>query len=111
MEIPKSLAILRTACDENNIAFRLEDEFSGFVARLTKNGKNYLAGAAGIGIYPINRSAPFAIARDKGFTHYILAKAGFRIPEGEHFFLNPQGDYVRPPGRERADAIRFAARL
>jgi glutathione synthase/RimK-type ligase-like ATP-grasp enzyme len=111
MEIPKSLAILRTACDENNIAFRLEDAFSGFVARLTKGSKSYLAGAAGIGVYPINRGAPFAIARDKAFTHFILERAGFRAPAGGHFFLNPQGDYVRPPGRERADAMDFAGRL
>lgn len=111
MEIPKSLAILRIACDENNIAFRLEDEFSGFVARLTKGSKSYLAGAAGIGVYPINRGAPFAIARDKAFTHFVLGRAGFATPVGGHFFLNPQGDYVRPAGREREDALGFANRL
>ena len=33
------------------------------------------------------------------------------MPEGGHFFLNPLGDYVRPPGREREDAARFANRL
>jgi glutathione synthase/RimK-type ligase-like ATP-grasp enzyme len=111
MEIPKSLAILKTACDENNIAFRLEDEFSGFVARVSKGNKSYLSGAAGVGVYPINRGAPFAVARDKAFTHYILTRAGFHVPEGGHFFLTAQGDYVRPPGRERDDALRFAARL
>jgi len=111
MEIPKSLVILKAACEENGVTFRLEDSFSGFVARLTKGNKSHLAGAAGIGVYPINRGAPFAIARDKAFTHYVLARGGFRVPEGEHFFLNPQGDYVRPPGRERSDAVDFAARL
>src|SRR5580693_5823804 len=111
METPKSLAILKEACARNNVSFEVVDGFSGFVARIGRSGKSLLVGAAGIGIYPLNRAAPFAVARDKAFTHYVLDRAGFKVPQGEHFFLNPQGDYVRPPGRERADAVSFALTL
>jgi glutathione synthase/RimK-type ligase-like ATP-grasp enzyme len=111
VEIPKSLSILREACARNGVAFEIVDGFSGFVARLTKGPNSHLVGAAGVGVFPINRAAPFAIARDKAFTHDVLRAAGFAVPEGEHFFLRPPNLYVRPPGRERADAIRYAMRL
>jgi glutathione synthase/RimK-type ligase-like ATP-grasp enzyme len=111
-ETPKSLSILRDACARNGVAFTVLDGFSGFVARITKGTKSCLVGAAGVGVYPINRAAPFAIARDKAFTHYVLKQAGFSVPIGEHFFLHPPGpQYDRPPGRERSDAIRYAGKI
>jgi len=110
-DLPKSLSILEEACVREGVAFAVVDTFSGFVVRLTKGGKSVLAGAAGIGVYPLNRAAPFAVARDKAFTHYVLSGAGFAVPQGEHFFLNPPDRYVRPPGRERSDALAYAARL
>jgi hypothetical protein len=72
-ELPKSLKILGEACERDAISFAVVDNFSGFVARLSKDGKSVLAGAAGIGVYPLNRAAPFAIARDKAFTHSARA--------------------------------------
>ena len=110
-ELPKSLKILNEACDRESISFAVVDTFSGFVVRLSKGGKSVLAGAAGIGVYPLNRAAPFAIARDKAFTHFVLSRDGFAVPEGEHFFLNPQERYVRPPGRERSDALAYGKTL
>ncbi|MBV9330074.1 MAG: hypothetical protein JOZ55_00820 [Alphaproteobacteria bacterium] len=111
MEPPKSLTILAEACDRHGVSFALVDRFSGFVAAIGKGSRQYFVGAAGIGIYPINRAAPFGIARDKAFTHYVLDRAGFRSPRGEHFFLLPPGAWRRPPGREREDALTFALRL
>jgi glutathione synthase/RimK-type ligase-like ATP-grasp enzyme len=111
LEIPKSLSILREACGRNDVRFEIVDSFSGFVARLSKGTRSHLVGAAGIGVYPINRAAPFAIARDKAFTHYVLQQAGFSVPEGEHFFLRPPHQYILPAGRTRADGLRYAHRL
>lgn len=110
-EPPKSLAILREACAKEGVAFEFVDPFSGWIARLSKRDKSFLVGAAGFGIYPINRAAPFAVARDKAFTHFLLGGAGISVPEGEHFFLKERPLYVRPPGRERADAFAYAAKL
>ena len=110
-DIPRSLAILREACEREGIVFDVVDDFTGFVARLTKERKSYLIGAAGIGVYPINRAAPFAIARDKAFTHYVLRQNRIRVPDGEHFFLRAPEGFLLPEGRERSDAIRYARRL
>jgi glutathione synthase/RimK-type ligase-like ATP-grasp enzyme len=110
-ETPKSLSILREACADSDVVFEIVDDFSGFVARLSKGQQSHLVGAAGIGVYPLNRAGPFAIARDKAFTHYVLAKAGFAYPEGEHFFVRPPPLYDLPPGRSRVDALRYAHRL
>ena len=111
MELPKSLAILSEACARNATDFEIVDTFTGFVARISRGGCSFLVGAAGIGIYPVNRAAPFAIARDKAFTHYVLEKAGFRAPQGCHFFFSAPERYRLPPGRTRDDAVRFAGRL
>lgn len=110
-EIPKSLSILREACAHEGVSFEVVDAFTGFVARLTKDRQHYLVGAAGIGVYAINRAAPFAIARDKAFTHYVLRQAGFLIPEGDYFFLRAPHNFMLPDGRGRADALRYARRL
>jgi glutathione synthase/RimK-type ligase-like ATP-grasp enzyme len=110
-EIPKSLSILREACVREGISFEIVDSFTGFVASLSKSGQRYLVGAAGIGVYPTNRAAPFAIARDKAFTHYVLRRAGFLVPEGEHFFLRAPHNFMLPDGRGRAEAVRYARRL
>ena len=111
MEIPKSLLILREACAQNATAFEIVDSFTGFVARITRNGRSHLVGAAGIGVYPLNRAAPFAIARDKAFAHYVLEGAGFRVPQGSYFFLSVPERYHLPDGRSRDDAGRYAERL
>src|SRR5215471_15847810 len=111
MEIPKSLQILREACESNATTFELVDTFSGFVARISRGSRSLLVGAAGIGVYPINRASPFAIARDKAFTHYVLENAGFRVPQGGHFFLGVHEHYRLPAGRSRDDAVHFAEKL
>jgi len=111
MEVPRSLAILREACALNATGFEVVDTFTGFVARIFRGRRSHLVGAAGIGVYPINRAAPFAIARDKAFTHYVLEKARFHVPEGSHFFLKAPDRYDLPAGRSRADAVRFSQRL
>lgn len=110
-EPPKSLAILRDACAREGVGFTFVDTFSGWIARIAKGDKGFLAGAAGFGLYPINRAASFAVARDKAFTHFLLRSAGFSVPEGEHFFLKERPLYLRPPGRERTDALAYAAKL
>jgi cyanophycin synthetase len=110
-EPPKSLAILREVCAKEGVAFEFVDTFSGWIARIAKQDKAFLVGAAGFGIYPINRAAPFGVARDKAFTHFLLSGAGFSVPEGEHFFLKERAQYIRPPGRARSDAFEYAESL
>ncbi len=111
MEVPKSLTILKEACVQNATVFEIIDSFTGFVARISRGSRSYLVGAAGIGVYPINRAAPFAIARDKAFTHDVLEKAGFQVPQGGHFFLSIPDRYSLPPGRSRNDGLRYAEKL
>jgi glutathione synthase/RimK-type ligase-like ATP-grasp enzyme len=111
MTLPRPLAILKEACAQSGVAFEVMDDFTGFVARISKDGRSHLVGAAGVGVFPLNRAAPYAIARDKSYTHDVLTKSGFRVPAGAHFFLKPREGFDRPPGRERSDAIRFAEKF
>jgi len=111
MELPRSLQILREASAASGTAFEVVDTFTGFVARISRGKQSFLVGAAGIGVFPLNRAAPFAIARDKAFTHYVLLGAGFDVPAGGHFFVRPPEGYPLPPGRSAEDGIRFAGRL
>ena len=41
-ELPKTLAILREACNASGVGFEVVDSYSGFVVRLTKAGQQAL---------------------------------------------------------------------
>ncbi len=88
------------------------DTYSGFVARIAKGGRSYPVCASKLSVYPINRATAASVARDKTFEHYVLAGGGYAAPPGDYFFLQPpRAGWSRPPGRERADGVAFAARL
>jgi cyanophycin synthetase len=111
-ELPKTLAILREACDASGVGFEVVDSYSGFVVRLTKGPHSFPVCASKLSVYPINRATSASIARDKTWAHYVLEAGGFRVPPGDYFFLKaPRAGWERPPGRERADAFTYAARI
>jgi len=111
-ELPKTLAILREACDASGVGFEVVDTYSGFVVRLTKAGHSFPVCASKLSVYPINRATSASIARDKTWAHYVLEAGGYRVPPGDYFFLKtPRAGWERPPGRERADAFAYAARV
>jgi cyanophycin synthetase len=111
-ELPKTLAILREACDASGVGFEVVDTYSGFVVRLSKAGRSFPVCASKLSVYPINRATSASIARDKTWAHYVLEAGGYRVPPGNYFFLKtPRAGWERPPGRERADAFAYAARV
>ena len=111
-ELPKTLAILREACDACGVGFEVVDTYSGFVVRLTKGPHSFPVCASKLSVYPINRATSASIARDKTWAHYVLEAGGYRVPPGDYFFLKaPRAGWERPPGRERADAFTYAARI
>jgi len=111
-ELPKTLAILREACETSGVGFEVVDSYSGFVVRLTKAGHSFPVCASKLSVYPINRATSASIARDKTWAHYVLEAGGYRVPPGDYFFLKtPRAGWERPPGRERADAFAYATRI
>jgi len=85
MKYPFISQILADIAPEMNIMVELEPEF-GFVGELVfHNGTRHLFRNANFNINPAGSTE---IAKDKGYTNYILNKHGFNVPEGKTFFSN-----------------------
>ncbi|MDM8516260.1 hypothetical protein QUF76_08690 [Desulfobacterales bacterium HSG16] len=79
--------------------------------RVSCGEKSFLAGAnSDIGINPINSHFAAEIANDKARSINLLKAEGFRVPEGEHFFLGNKNTYTEK-GRSLNDAFAYARTL
>ncbi|MGE3141928.1 MAG: RimK family alpha-L-glutamate ligase [Hyphomonadaceae bacterium] len=59
--------------------------------------------------YALNRAHAYSLARDKAFAARVLAEAGLATIPGRLFFVTDRQAAHRSPGRERADALAWAA--
>lgn len=90
-------------------AFRSLDGADGYLFEVS-DGPRRAAFAAGAGSpYALNDVRAASIARDKAFCATILTEAGLPVLPGEMFFVTERWAEMRRPGREPADALRFAA--
>ncbi|MGE4219040.1 MAG: hypothetical protein AB7G39_06300 [Alphaproteobacteria bacterium] len=108
--MPPQMALLAAFCHARGHGFRIEDEFSKALARVERGGRSFLAGAHLVPFYPLNPAHLAAIARDKAHTADILARGGLGVPRGQAFFVDRRTRYLRPAGREIADALAYARR-
>ncbi len=60
--------------------------------------------------YALNRAHAYSLARDKSFATRVLAEAGLPTIPSTLFFANARQAAYRAPGREREDALAWAAR-
>jgi glutathione synthase/RimK-type ligase-like ATP-grasp enzyme len=97
IEAAAALGFSSHPVDDENRIVRFEKEATSFL---------YVAGT-----FPINHATGVRIARDKADTEAVLARAGFRVPGGEHVFVVPEWADERAPGREIGDAFGFAERI
>ncbi len=106
--MPPQMALLAAFCRARGYRFRIEDDFSQALARVERRGRSFLAGAHLVPFYPVNPANLAAIARDKAHTAEILARHGIGVPRGRAFFVDRRTRYLRPAGREIADALAYA---
>ncbi|MFT3726535.1 MAG: hypothetical protein QM759_01750 [Terricaulis sp.] len=90
-------------------AFRSLDGDDGYLFEVS-DGARKAVFAAGAGTpYALNDARAASIARDKAFCAIVLRDAGVPVLPGEMFFVTERWAEMRGPGREPADALRFAA--
>ena len=106
---PSSTRILLRAARGLPIRARVLDRGTGYLLELVRGRRRRLVYQH---ILPLNSLAAARIAGDKAHTRALLARAGFKVPEGQVFFRRGffrKVDYAR--GRDLAAARRYARRL
>ncbi len=89
--------------------FRSLDGDDGYLFEV-RDGECRAVFAAGAGTpYALNDARAASIARDKAFCADVLREAGVPVLPGVKFFVTDRWVDMRSPGRERADAIAYAA--
>jgi cyanophycin synthetase len=111
MPTPELTRYARDAAAAIGAVFEDLDEGRGYLWRVSRNGRNVLGGGGGICVYPINSAVAWTISRDKAHTKTVLAANGLPVIPGGLFFAHTLRAALREPGREVADAVRFATQL
>jgi D-alanine-D-alanine ligase-like ATP-grasp enzyme len=87
------------------------DNGGGYLFRVSRGGRQVIAGAGGVSSFPINSATAFTLSRDKSHTKTVLREAGLPVIPGGLFFAHRLREGLRGPGREVEDACAFAAKL
>jgi len=110
-EIPRLLLILKKACQRFDYEWRLADDYAHNLVEVRGKKKSFFAGNGKIGVYPLNSNFSAQLASDKAWCYKILKRAGFKIPEGDSFFLQDEYRQLRGDGKELKDAFTCAKAL
>jgi D-alanine-D-alanine ligase-like ATP-grasp enzyme len=106
---PTSTRILLQVASGSRIRARVLDPATGYLIELVRGQRRHLAYQH---ILPLNLLAATYIATDKSHTRALLARSGYRVPEGQIFFRQRffrKVDYAR--GRGLTAALGYARRL
>ncbi len=109
--VAQHIRFLAETCATQGWQLDILDDYSGHLARVSDGRASFLVGAGAVSSYPINNSVSAGVAKDKAHSYALLAKAGYLVPEGEHFFLIAAYRDQRGPGRELVDALAYAKKL
>lgn len=106
-------SLIEGSCKRGGYWFDRLDEFSNSLFKISnpKNGLSFFTGMDQVCSYPTNSATAFSIVRDKAFTEQVLSFHGVPTPWTQHFFCNEQRSEIRPAGREKEDAERFARKI
>jgi glutathione synthase/RimK-type ligase-like ATP-grasp enzyme len=105
------LQILTQAATQLGLEVRESDDFSKVVIRVSDGERHFFAGLGKIGMYPLNPHFAAALANDKAWSYQALTQAGFKVPQGKHFFVNDDWQEYRPVGRDIESALTYAKSL
>ncbi len=83
MKYPYTSKLIESLAPEINARVELEPEFQFAGEIIFSNGRKHLFRNTDLNI---NLAGAGGIAKDKGYTSYLLTKYGFRVPRGQTFF-------------------------
>ncbi|PCK33287.1 hypothetical protein [Pseudoalteromonas piscicida] len=107
---PHQIQSLKNACDSLGIDYQNLDPFSEQILKVNYQGKGFIFGAGNICSFPINSATSTFLAKDKSHTVNVLRESGFKVPEGDYFFLQSAFSMYRGAGKEKQDALDYAQR-
>lgn len=108
MPVPDSARYARDAAELIGARYEDLDGGEGYLFRVSRGKSFVLSGGGNVCAYPLNSASAYTISRDKWHTKAVLADAGLTVIPGGLFFAHTQRAALRSPGREAADAHRFA---
>jgi glutathione synthase/RimK-type ligase-like ATP-grasp enzyme len=108
---PDPVRYVHAVCRARGWRFELVDRHSGYLAVVSDGRRSFVTGGGRVCAWPLNSATALTVATDKSHAALLLARAGLRVPVGEHFFVRREGRAIRGPGRELGDALAYAARL
>jgi D-alanine-D-alanine ligase-like ATP-grasp enzyme len=111
MLLPDSARYARDAAEAIGASFEDLDAGGGYLFRISRGGRSVLGGGGNVCAYPVNSATAYTVSRDKAHTKAVLAARGLPVIPGGLFFAHTRRAALRQPGREAADAMRFAERL
>lgn len=106
-KIHPTFSILQEACEKFGYSCQFIDEESQSLLEVSDNLKHFYS-SYNKSIYPLNTSFSAKVANDKAWCYQVLNKKGYRIPEGEHFFVREEFKELRAKGHEFEDALSYA---
>lgn len=109
--IPTQISILIEACDAFGYEYKMLDETSNNLLRVSDGKKYFYASNSRVGVFPLNFNYASQVAMDKAWTYRVLEDHHVATPRGEYFFT---GNYLRPlrgDGHELEDACHFAKKI
>src|SRR5262249_44575097 len=111
MSLPDPARYARDAAEAIGAAYSDLDRGGGYLFKISRNGREMIAGAGGVCSFPINSATAFRLSRDKAHTKTVLAAHGIEVIRGALFFAHTRRVGLRGPGREVEDARAFAKKL
>ncbi|HVY90916.1 MAG TPA: hypothetical protein VG942_18760 [Hyphomonadaceae bacterium] len=111
MTLPDPARYARDAAEAIGAEYADLDQGGGYLFRISRRGREVIAGAGGVCSFPINSATAFTLSRDKAHTKTVLASRDIKVIPGGIFFAHKRRVGLRWPGREVEDARAFAHRL
>lgn len=109
--IPAQCRYAQAVAKNHGYDFEILDGGIGYLFRISRGEKSFLAGAGPLSSYPLNNANSASIARDKIFTNAVLSRNGIANLGGRCFFLSSDGRALRGDGYELDDARLYAKQI
>jgi len=109
-EIPFLLNYIIKTCEKSGYSWRIIDEHTQGLIEVSDGKRSFVVNSR-YSMYPINAGFAVMLVENKIWTSMMLLKYGYKIPNGDFFYLNANCRELRDDGKELEDADKFADKL